>query len=382
MENKIILITLMVLIVFTMGCIGEPRDFEETELEVEEGVGVVDTLRIEELRPGLSGFVSLIVRSNLEGAGASNVKISLENVRPFGIIECGETWEDPNEERTCMGQLEMDVGLPIKTRGTARIFPGEELEVFWRLQAPSKEEISDIALKHPLYYNVEYSYSVNFRQNVIFMSQDEMLRRRQAGEEYVITGETGSTAGEIRFSSATRQPIYYAFDYRPGGESERAFDFVLSYSARNRGKGFPISDIILILKHPGVDSVGRGIKPNQDEKIMEAYGWITWEEFERRDCHDGEREISCEKWLEEIFSEDDWENIKENKENLLFKIIERKDFVPEFTVHAPMQITAEEMNNLRNANIPLKLYSFNVHTAYRYYIEGKEYITVHPLRGI
>ena len=379
MKREFILFICMTLIIFSMGCIGrEPIDFEETELDVEEGVGIIDTMRIDELRPGLSGFVSLIVRSNLEGAGASDIRIGLENVRPFKIIECGEDHANPNANRDCAGQLDEDYILPVKTRGTARIFPGEELEVFWRLRAPTKDEISDIALKHPLYYNIEYSYSVNFRQNVIFMSQDEMLRRRQAGENYVISGETGSTAGEIRFSSATRQPVYYTFDQLPGSNTaEEPFDFVLSYSARNRGNGFPISDVVLILKHPE-----KGIEPNEGEGILDAYGWIKWDDFEKEECNTDLKEELCSEWLSRIF-DDDWDEITKNKNILLFKIIRREEFIPEFTVHAPMQITSSEMTDeLRDANVPLKIYSFNMYAAYRYYIEGKEYINVYPLRGI
>ena len=373
--KKIYLILIsMFLIAFAMGCLGGDADFEETKLDVEEGVGIIDTLKIDELRPGLSGYVSLTLRSNLEGIGSSDVEISLENVRPFAILECGEDYYDPNIIRMCPGQLELDTGLPVSKRGTERVFPGEELEVFWRIRAPGRDEISDIALRHPLYYNVEYSYSVNFRQNIIFMSHEEMLRRRERGEDYIMTGETGSTAGEIRFSGATRQPIYYSFDYRAfDNQDEKEFDFVLSYSIVNRGRGFPISDIVLIMTYPD-----DGITYNPE--LMREYGWE--ESLGNEKCHDGTEIITdCENWIRGIFEAEFIDGIT-GGDNVLYRIIDRERFMDEFSVHAPMQISSEEMTQLRNRNVPLRIYSFNVYAAYRYYIEGKEYINVYPLRGI
>ncbi len=382
MINKKILLMIFFVssIAITMGCIGGGGDFEETKLDVEEGVGLIDTLRIEELRPGLSGYVSLTVRSNFEGAGSSDVRISLDNINPFLILECGEEWGkealDEKRPENCFGQLDQDEFLPIRTRGTSRIFPGEEIEVFWRIRAPSKDEISDIALRHPLYYNVEYIYSVNFRQNIIFMSQEEMIRRRERGEDYVMTGETRSTAGEIRFSGATRQPIYYSFDYPAGGPPEtRSFDFVLSYSVENRGKGFPISDIVLIMTYPKED----GVYYNED--ILRDYGWHTG--LNDLTCHDGNEEgVDCENWLkEDVFEEDEWRRIVAG-DNVLFRVVDRRDFIDRFNIHTPLIITSDRMNVLRDRNIPIEIHSFNVYAAYRYYIEGKEYINVYPLRGI
>ena len=380
MKKIILLITGIFLIAFLMGCLGATGDFKETKLDVEEGIGVIGTLRIEELRPGLAGYISLTIRSNLEGAGASDIIISLDNVRPFKILECGEEISDVSENRKdtpgCLGNLDMDRDLPFKSRGTSRVFPGEELEVFWRLRAPGKDDISDIALRHPLYYSVEYTYSVNFRQNIIFMSQEEMLRRRERGEDYILHGETGSTAGEIRFSGATRQPIYYAFDFEPGGDAESEFDFVLSYSVDNRGKGFPLSDIVIIL-----ESLDDGV--SYDLNLLEEYRWQTYENMKEETCHDGDKEVNCIEWLEEIFDEA-WEESIDH-ENALYRIIRRHDFIDRFNIHTPLHITGGrdgEMTKLRDGNIPLTIYSFNVHAAYRYYIEGKEYINVYPLRGI
>jgi len=388
--KAIILIISLIFLAFSFGCIGQETETNETKLEVEEGVGVVGTLKIDELHPGLDGYISLTVRSNLGGEGARNVYISLDNVKPFKLVECGNEISEPSRNRSldnCNGFLDLDKNLPYRTRGTVKLFPGEELDVFWRLKAPSVNEISDIALKHPIYYDVEYDYHVNFHQSIVFMSQNEMLRRRQAGEEYLIQGESASTAGEIRFKSITQQPILFAFDYQPGSDNpEKDFSFVLSYLVENKGHGFPISDVIVILEYP------QDIKPQED--VLNAYGWKEWNKWNGKinvteyqpgvgavtkevNCRTGIGEENCKDWINEIFKDE-----KINQDRLLVKVIKREDFVESFTINAPMVLKGEVKKELRDRNIPLKIYPFKVYVGYRYFIEGKEYITVYPLRGI
>lgn len=357
--KKILIINLAFafLIVFTMGCL-EGRPTEETKLDVVEGIGVIGITRIDELRPGLAGSFLITVRSNLEGVGASNVTISLENVRPFRIVECGDVLE-PNEIRTCSGQLDSDENLPVRSRRTSKMFPGEEIDVFWRLQAPSAEEIFNIALRHPIYYIIEYDYKVSFMETVAFMSQEESFRRREAGEG-TLEGSSGITAGELKISSITRQPVLYTFqedvtEYKP-------YDFILSYSIENVGKGFPISDLSLIMIYED------GVGPIKDV-TCEEYGWCVMKEEE-------------EELFKEIFEDDDWEEIKENENNLLVKRINSTEMMDFFNVFIPMEITDEEMETLSRRRTPIKIYSFNMYGAYRYYIEGKDYIDVFPIKGI
>ncbi len=392
---KYVLILSVFFLALAFGCIGGGEsEFNETKLEVEEGVGIVDTLKIEELNPGLDGYVSLTIRSNLGGEGASNVIIGIDNVKPFKIVECGAD-RDPEEIRgeNCAGQLDKDRNLPFRMRGTAKLFPGEELDVFWRLKAPSKDEISDIALKHPLYYDVEYDYRVNFHQSIIFMSQNEMLRRRQAGEDYIIEGESGGGAGELRFTGTTQQPVIYFFDYEPGSEQESDFNFALQYFVENKGKGFPLSDVVLLLEYPANNKIepDSNIPEGSDKTNYEIYGWHKWNEWDGKiiladgttsDCRTGDIRqplINCKGWVEQTFGED-FKKVETDK--VLVKVVKREDFVDSFSVYAPMVMTGQERTFLRNSNIPLKIYSFNVYAMYRYFIEGKEYITVFPVRGI
>ena len=395
MKKSTILILLIFALALTFGCTGGNKGANETKLDVEQGVGIVGNLKMDELHPGLEGYLSLDVRSNLEGEGASNVVIAIDNVNPFKIVECG-TSNTPNIYRTCNGQLDKDQGLPVREHKTAKFIPGEEVNVFWRLKAPSKDEISDIALKHPIYHTISYDYNVMFHQNIVFMSQNEMIKRKQAGEDYIVSGESGNTAGELRFSSTTQQPIIYFFDYPPNSECtkntwtaptdnnkcESNFSFATQYLVENKGKGFPISDVVVLLEYPSSGIAVDNSTPEGAPEGMpnyQVYGWHKWKDFDSDECNTGESIKLCEKWVNNTLGD----KIKSlNKDNLLIKRINSTDFVDSFSIYAPFVMTGAERTYLRNHNIPLKIYSFNVYVVYRYFTIGKDYITVYPVRGI
>jgi len=409
LNKEIILISALIFLAFTFGCVGGVSEVNETKLEVTQGVGVVGQLKMDELHPGLDGYVTLTVRNNLGGESAKDVIVALDNVYPFKIFECGAPREGDELREDCPGDFPMDKDLRYRQHGIPRILPGEEVEVYWRLRAPSQEEISRIALKHPLYYDIEFTYRTNFHQNLIFMSLQEKLRREQAEEEYLISGESGMGAGELRIEGKTNQPIIYQFSYPDDSAVEEPpFSFTVKYSVENKGSGYPLSDIILLLEYP------EGIEPT--ENVTETYGWEKWDESDgkyevlraattteaetfmtnrgcqhiegnvwRCECRTGEfdkegNEITknCKDWAMEVIGDEDFNKLDEDK--LLIKIIDREDFVKSFNVYAPLQITGDEMTNLKIGNVPLKIYIFNIHTIYRYFIEGKDYITVYPIR--
>jgi len=91
MKKELLIIgTCMFLLVFSLGCSGfGGGSVNETKLEDTQGLGIIGTLQIEELNPGLDGYISLTVRNNLGGEGSKDVYVSLDNVEPFKIFECG-----------------------------------------------------------------------------------------------------------------------------------------------------------------------------------------------------------------------------------------------------------------------------------------------------
>lgn len=374
--TSMLIITALFVSVFALGCsfLGSGEKVgNETKLDVTEGVGLVGTLKIEELNPGLDGYLSLTVRNNLGGDSTYDVSVSLDNVLPFKIFECGKA-QDPNTNRTCQGQFDQDYNAPYRAHKLSKMFPGEELEVFWRLRAPGTDEISNIALKHPIYYDIEYTYRTSFHQNIIMMSLQEVARKRQAGESWQVEGTAGMGAGELRMDSITTQPIVYQFENEPGGGAEQAFSFTYEFNIENKGTGIPISDVVILLELPP------GIEADAGQSI--AYKWLPYKDSsaQRAVCKTSSLKDSnenCLGWIERVIGED-ITNINKNK--TLVRVINHTDFVKQFALQAPLQISGTELKDLRDSNTPMKTYAFRSYAIYRYFIEGKEYITVYPLK--
>ena len=375
----------LIFLAFSFGCV-DSQAGNETKLEVTQGMGIVGSLSAEELYPGLDGFVSLTVRNNLGGETGRDVYVSLDNVAPFKIYECGDLRE-PTQKRSdfdCSGDFGLDEDLTFRQHGVQRFLPGEEIEFYWRITAPSADKISNIALKHPMYYDVEYNYWTNFHENVVFMSFDEKRRRAQSEtEEVTLSGEAGMGAGELRLSSQTKQPISFQFAYKDDMTAQEPdYNFALNYNLENQGNGYPLSDVVLVLSYPDEVEVREG--------TTSTYGWYSLEGWNQlnpddKNCRTGKlndegraQTMNCIDWAKSVIGEDNdiWD-----EENLIIKKIERDNFQEINTVYAPLVLSGDEMTELKQTNTPLKIYTFNLHSTYRYFTEGKDYIMVYPIKG-
>lgn len=417
MKKEIFAFGIMFLLVLALGCtgFGEQQSLNETKLENNQGMGIVGSLKIDELNPGLNGYISLTVRNNLGGENSRDVYVGIDNVRPFDIIECGDA-QEPNTLRkslpTCTGQYNLDSQLPFRIHGTSKMFPGEETEFYWRIKAPSADDISNIALEHPIYYDFEYTYKTSLTQNIIFMSQQEVIKRRQSGEEYLVSGEAKNSAGELRISGSTQQPIIYFFSTEVG-DNEQDFAFALQYHVENIGEGIPLSDVVMLFEVPSTSQNGISM----DETTMKAYGWEKWNDWKGRVefrtskdippyssctggnkvyecyCRTGQTNVDdpskiklddCKDWVaytyggDEEFSDRFDDVIAEGR--LYAKVIKREDFIDSFDIYVPLKINGQHLKTLKDNNIPLQLSTFKVHAMYRYFMEGKDYITVYPIR--
>lgn len=457
MRKELLLISMcMIFVVATFGCssfLGGGSQ-TETKLSEEQGLGVIGTLKVDEMHPGLDGYLSLTIRNNLGGESASNVYVSLDNVEPFQIFECGAFVSNSSRLRSegvcirqqafvgptncdqkitkelcqstggcewsaCSGTFGLDSKLPYRIHGESKMFPGEELEFFWRLKAPTKDEISNIALRHPIYYDLEFDYRTTFVQNIIFMSQQEVLRRRQAQETYSVEGEASSGAGELKVSGITQQPIIYFFrDPTNIHSTESDFYFALQYSIKNQGSGIPRSDVITLIELPK----GKFSSNQQDIEIdsnsMKEYGWFEFKNWDglieikttRNDvtpsgcygnptydkgvytwkcnCNTGTAYQNCTDWIKTVYGNEYKNYFDEaiNENRLLVKVVKRNDFINEFQVYLPLKIVEGSSSNLKgmyalkNLQIPIQIYGFKVHNVYRYFTEESSDIVVYPIR--
>jgi hypothetical protein len=420
MKKEIAIFGCLILLAFILGCTGGESTVNETKLEVNQGLGIVGSLKIDALNPGLDGYISLTVRNNLGGENAKDIYVGLDNIKPFKIVECGE--HQPQEVRKdftdCIGMFNMDKDLPFRLHGTTKMFPGEETEYYWRLRAPSADEISEISLKHPIYYDLEYSYKTSLTQNIIFMSQQEVLRRRQSSEAYEVSGETKNSAGELKISGTTAQPIVYFFSTAVGS-AEPDFSFALQYHVENSGTGIPLSDVVVMFEIPK----GNGI--DSDATTMTDYGWQKWNDWDgkvefrtsspsapysgelctgegklyRCYCRTGKTNVSnpqvgfmqnCKTWVTDTyggtdefkarFGAADMPGTAVADGRLLVKVVKREDFISSFDVYMPLILQGNQLKTLKDSNIPIQLSTFKTHTMYRYFTEGKDYITVYPIK--
>lgn len=424
--NYLALFGSIFLVAFIFGCIGGGGDdfVNETKLEENEGLGIIGTLKVDKLNPGLDGYLSLTVRNNLGGQSASRVHLKLDNVMPFEIFDCGGyvSGSELDIKRICPGSFDLDPDLPYTVHGLSKMFPGEEVEFFWRLRAPSAGDIANIALKHKLYYVLEYDYKTTFTQNIIFMEQEEVFRRRQSGETYEVEGDAATGAGALRISGTTQQPIVFfsgtSSDCRSTPE-KCSFSFPLRYAVENKGVGLPLSDVIILFELPKIQKF---IEPTSD--AFDIYGWQTFNDswdgkietitgndvdsitgcdafykeeqrlrYWRCNCNTGltgdatasaeDRKFqNCGQWINDtyggpvLFGELFKDAYLEDR--LLVKVVKREDFAESFDIFLPLKLDGTKWNQW--GTIPIHLIPFKVHNMYRYFVEGDSEITIFPIK--
>ena len=376
MRKEIFAIAIVGVLLLVFGCVsntnqGNPN---ETKLEVTQGIGILkDQIKVDDLFPGTEGFISFTVRDNLGGVTAKDIIVGLGNLGLFRIIECGGS-HNSSELRSCPGIWDLDSKLPYGERGTKFMIPGTEKQLWWRIKAPDENSIGDITLSYPIYYHTEYTYWTTNAQTVAFMSQNELIRRKEANENTEISGKEKLSAGEIYVEFATPQPIVYF--YSPGN-NQPPYNFTVVYKVKNQGGGYAISDVLLALDLPN------GINYTD----LSDYDWKL---AKSPDCHLyffnstslGFNEMRCDDALRQALGSD-YHSIKSDVDNgrVIVKVISRKDLSSQpYTVPCELQITSKMMNDMYNSNVPMKFFTFQTFVIYRYYKEGKININVYPVR--
>ncbi len=377
--KKLLIPIIVGILLFSFGCVsnnnqGSPN---ETKLEVTQGIGILkDQIKVDELFPGGEGFISFTLRDNLGGVTAKDVVVGLENLGPFKIIGCdGKEHKVTDPRTTCSGIWDMDKELTFGQHGTKFMIPGTEKTLWWRIKAPSSNDIGWITLSYPIYYYTEYTYWTTNAQTVAFMSQQELIRRKEAGENTEISGESKLSAGEIYVNFVTPQPIIYF--YSQGTQS--GYNFTAVYTVKNNGGGYAISDVLLVLDLPN----GINYSSKSD---MKDYGWHLVND---PDCKLTffneslkEQKMSCERALKLTLG-NGFKQIQNdiNRGKVIARVINRDDLSSEeYKVPCPLKITKSEMESMYNANVPLKFFTFQTFVIYRYYKEGTVNINVYPIR--
>jgi hypothetical protein len=245
-------IFLLLLIILSFGCI----EFgAEKELEPTQDLGILRKGFVRgEIPIDSIVYFSVLVRNNRLGKEAKNIIISLENVYPFTVSECGEKDISPDAAReetgiVCLtGIFDLDEELQHRQHGVSFMLPGEEIDFFWGLKAPTNLTIMDMVYDHTIYFTIEYEYEVSVLKKVFAMSYDEYYRRVTSGEKE-LRGELTASAGAIKIDTIIDEPARYD----PGSPTE----FTMVITLENVGDGLlmPGSKLKLSIEHP------EGVKP-------------------------------------------------------------------------------------------------------------------------
>jgi hypothetical protein len=234
----------LLLVFLVLGCIFQQQK-EETKLQVSEGLGILlfglpsnpsnPVVEVEKVPPESDAFLSLILRNNAEGDTAKNIRVSLDNVEPFMVVEC-DAPHPPTDPRdsSCYGGIYDDI-INVDDYRTHRInemSPDEELEFFWVLKSPSKGVTGNMYYEHAIYATVNYHYHTSIYTGIAAMTFQEYSSRKSAGSSLV--GTSTASAGEIMVVSQTNEPILYA--------QNSAATFILKILIQNRGSGIPNPD--------------------------------------------------------------------------------------------------------------------------------------------
>ena len=378
MKKEIIFAIVIISVFFLFGCTNNTNQgaANETKLEVTDGIGILkDSIKISDLFPGGEGFISYTLRDNLGGVTARDIIFGLDNLGDFKIFECGalHNGTDKRSNYNCKGSFELDNKLTFSERGVKKMIPGQEITTYWRVKAPSANEIGYISLDHPLYYFVEYTYWTAHAQSVAFMSQNELIRRQQTGENTEITGKSKISAGEMSVNFETPQPIIYFYSYPNSNKQEPSYDFTAVYSIKNIGNGYPLSDVMVVVELPD------GIIPAKS-----TFDNYNWKNITNKNCeltngikNESNKEMTnCKQILNYVMPKS---NI--NYKKTIVYILNRNDLIKDGNkIPCELKIDSKTMQDMKSNSIPMKFFNFQTFVIYRYYKEGKTTIHVYPLR--
>lgn len=266
MKKWITILFAFSLVLLLSGCAGGAKAPEEEKLYAWQGIGIISFGpqggRIG--TPASQTYLRMIIRNNAAGMEAKDVLATIDNVAPFKIRDESGAYHSPDELRsTSESPLFDDVDKYYSQHFIRNIYSDEEMELTWLVRAPTTPELAGNVYTHKLYATVQYNYSIGSSVNIIAISQDEVARRRNAGEEWEIRGETTNTAGDLKIdTSFTTQPIIFS----KGASPEYYLKFIIK-NVGEQNEGMPSGKVNVTVVYPSGVWVNKPVAEGSD------YGW-------------------------------------------------------------------------------------------------------------
>ncbi len=363
LKKNIVFAILLFSSLFVMGCVSNNSTEKETTLTSVEDLGVIyfgapaiggqeATFAVQKVRPENNAYLSVVIRNNALGDEASNIELSLDNVEPFKIVECGVAHEpndirDTSKDEFSCNTWAPDNGKQVRTHFLEHMFPNEEIEFIYILQAPSSSEIANVYYEHNIYYTLNYHYKVGAYEEIQAMTQEEFTRKSTNKEN--ILGNAGITAGALR-ATPKQQTVIYS----PGIKQ----NFLYEYTLTNAGKGIikPNSYVNVSIQYPNAVEI-----PSYGEWIDISHCQINAES--------GEKGKWCA-WYRKEYGIGEGEDIG----NVIVASFPSIEFITEKPI--TMQFNLKESYT----NMPLQSLKFYMRISYDYMQEGTTKIGVLPLK--
>lgn len=269
---------LMVLLILVSGCVRQQAASQTPTLQDEnicrQGeeiclIGNPGLLNQRSMYSGSFTSFSILLRNNLEGDQAENVKVELKNLSPFYVIEgykldnnfykvgiCFLTngiWK-PHEIRESIyvpePQFISDFNLAFAQKMLDVMYPNEEVEFIWNLLAPTRHEIANVAYQHTIDYEISYDYKSSILQTIYAISEQEYQRALSIGED--ISSKKGimtASVGALEIKNNVEEPIRVTGPYS---------QFSINYEISNKRSGIPLTPALFLLQYPqGTDFIGK-----------------------------------------------------------------------------------------------------------------------------
>ncbi len=133
---------------------------------------------------------------------------------------------------------DLDDQLSYNKHGLRKMYPGEEVQFFWHLRGPKKEEIGNMLFEKTIYYTYSYIYKIGVSQTLSAINYKEYVTK---GESQLTPGSINEGPGPLSFNPLTDEPIVYY--------SDKNNTFAYLFTLSNKGDGYITGNVTVVIEY-------------------------------------------------------------------------------------------------------------------------------------